>query len=194
MHSQIPRSSNRFQHTFGETTMRRPIIYLVVALLTFALGTISSLLFHGILTPFSEKVTRQSVAPRIESPATAPAIASETISEQCGCAGVGAGTVSSATDQAKAPISGGILNGKAISLPRPTYPSIARAARASGTVTVQVVIDERGCIQTARAVSGHPLLQAAAVKAARQACFSPTRLQGQPVKVSGVITYNFVLQ
>jgi protein TonB len=94
----------------------------------------------------------------------------------------------------KAPISGGVLNGKATSLPKPTYPAVARAARASGTVTVQVTIDENGSVISARAVSGHPLLQAAAVQAARSARFSPTKLSGQPVKVTGVITYNFVAQ
>ena len=93
-----------------------------------------------------------------------------------------------------APISGGVLNGKAISLPKPAYPPIARAARASGTVVVQVVIDENGSVISAHAVSGHPLLQAAAVGAARQARFSPTKLSGQPVKVTGVIQYNFVAQ
>lgn len=94
----------------------------------------------------------------------------------------------------KAPISGGVLNGKAISLPKPPYPQIARAARASGTVTVQVTIDENGNVISASAVSGHPLLQQSAVQAARQAKFSPTKLSGQPVKVTGVITYNFVAQ
>jgi protein TonB len=94
----------------------------------------------------------------------------------------------------KAPISGGVLNGKAISLPKPPYPAVAKAARASGTVTVQVTIDENGNVISARAVSGHPLLQAAAVQAARGARFSPTKLSGQPVKVTGVITYNFVAQ
>ena len=93
-----------------------------------------------------------------------------------------------------APISGGVLNGKATSLPRPAYPAIARAARASGTVTVQVTIDETGKVASARAVSGHPLLQQAAVQAAYGARFSPTLLSGQPVKVTGVITYNFVAQ
>ena len=91
-------------------------------------------------------------------------------------------------------ISGGVLNGKAISKPQPPYPPIARAARASGTVTVQIVVDESGRVISATAVNGHPLLQQAAVSAARQARFSPTLLSGQPVKVSGVITYNFVLQ
>ncbi|HWT00586.1 MAG TPA: energy transducer TonB [Pyrinomonadaceae bacterium] len=90
------------------------------------------------------------------------------------------------------PISGGVLNGKAISLPRPTYPAIARAARASGTVTVQVTIDESGKVISARAVGGHPLLQQSAVQAAYGARFSPTQLSGQPVKVTGVLTYNFV--
>ncbi|MFL6281769.1 MAG: TonB family protein [Pyrinomonadaceae bacterium] len=91
-------------------------------------------------------------------------------------------------------VSGGVLNGKAISKPPPAYPPIAKAARAAGTVTVQIVVDESGRVISASAVSGHPLLQQAAVAAARQARFSPTLLSGQPVKVSGVITYNFVLQ
>ena len=59
-------------------------------------------------------------------------------------------------------------------------------------MNVQVLIDEQGKVISASAVSGHPLLQAAAVAAARGAKFSPTVLSGQPVKVSGVITYNFV--
>jgi protein TonB len=89
-------------------------------------------------------------------------------------------------------ISGGVLNGKAISLPKPAYPAAARAVRASGAVQVQVLIDETGKVVSASAAGGHPLLQAAAVAAARGARFSPTLLSGQPVKVSGIITYNFV--
>jgi protein TonB len=90
--------------------------------------------------------------------------------------------------------SGGVLNGKALSKPEPVYPPIAKAARAQGTVTVQVVIDEDGDVISANAVSGHPLLQQAAVLAARQAKLSPTFLSGHPVKVSGILTYNFVLE
>lgn len=91
-------------------------------------------------------------------------------------------------------LSGGVLNGKATSMPQPAFPPIARAARAQGTVTVQITVDEEGYVISARAVSGHPLLQQAAVKAARQARFAPTRLSGEPVKVTGVVIYNFVLQ
>jgi TonB family protein len=89
---------------------------------------------------------------------------------------------------------GGVMNGKALALPQPPYPTIARAAHASGTVTVQVIIDEQGDVTSAHAVSGHPLLQAVCVAAARQAKFSPTLLDGEPVKVTGVIQYNFVSQ
>ena len=90
------------------------------------------------------------------------------------------------------PISGGVLNGKATSLPKPPYPAAARAVRASGSVSVQVLISESGSVISATAVSGHPLLRQAAAQAARGARFSPTMLSGQPVKVSGIITYNFV--
>ncbi len=89
-------------------------------------------------------------------------------------------------------VSGGVLNGKATSLPKPAYPAAAKAVRASGSVSVQVLIDENGRVVSASAVSGHPLLRQAAVSAAQGARFSPTLLSGQPVKVSGVITYNFV--
>ncbi|MFN2501261.1 MAG: TonB family protein [Pyrinomonadaceae bacterium] len=89
-------------------------------------------------------------------------------------------------------ISGGVMNGKATSLPKPAYPAAAKAVRASGSVSVQVLISESGSVISASAVSGHPLLRAAAEGAARGARFSPTLLSGQPVKVSGVITYNFV--
>lgn len=99
--------------------------------------------------------------------------------------------IASNPESGRAPISGGVLNGKAISLPAPEYPPIAKQARASGAVAVQVTVDENGAVIAAHAVSGHPLLQASAVAAARQARFSPTLLMGEPVKVNGVIVYNF---
>jgi TonB family protein len=88
-------------------------------------------------------------------------------------------------------INGGVMNGKANSLPLPQLPAIAKQAGASGTVTVQITIDEDGNVIAAQATSGHPLLRAAAVSAAREAKFSPTKLGGQPVKVQGVLIYNF---
>ena len=85
----------------------------------------------------------------------------------------------------------GVVNGKATNLPKPNYPAAAKAVHASGQVSVQVLIDERGTVVSANAVSGHPLLKASAERAARNAQFSPTLLSGTPVKISGVIIYNF---
>jgi TonB family protein len=86
-----------------------------------------------------------------------------------------------------------VLNSKALSLPPPIYPPIARNTRTQGTVIVQVLIDEEGKVVSANATSGHPFLVPEAQKAAMRARFSPTVLGDQKVKVQGVITYNFVL-
>jgi TonB family protein len=91
-------------------------------------------------------------------------------------------------------INGGVLNGKATVLPQPEYSAAARQARASGSVKVEVTIDEDGNVISAKAVFGHPLLQPAAVAAARQAKFTPTKLEGKPVQVSGSVVYEFVAQ
>lgn len=91
-------------------------------------------------------------------------------------------------------VTGGVLNGKVVEKPQPLYPTAAKAKWVQGTVTVQVVVDERGKVVSATPVSGPALLQAPAAQAARMARFSPTTLCGRPVKVSGVITYNFVLR
>jgi periplasmic protein TonB len=90
-------------------------------------------------------------------------------------------------------LSSTVISSKAISKPAPPYPVIAKAAGAQGPVAVQVLIDEQGRVVSAKAASGNPLLLQAAVQAAYQARFTPTLLSGQPVKVTGVITYNFVL-
>ncbi|HSE30900.1 MAG TPA: energy transducer TonB [Pyrinomonadaceae bacterium] len=86
------------------------------------------------------------------------------------------------------------LRTRAISLPNPAYPPIARAAHASGTVEVAVVVDEQGQVVSAKSISGHPLLQAAAVSAARYARFTPLSVDDKLVKVSGIIKYDFVLE
>lgn len=87
-----------------------------------------------------------------------------------------------------------VLKSKALFLPKPPYPAMAKQIRLQGTVNVQVLIDEKGNVISAQVLGGPPLLIAEAKKAALQARFSPTMLGDQPVKVSGVITYNFTLQ
>jgi TonB family protein len=91
------------------------------------------------------------------------------------------------------PVSGGVLNGTALSLPSPGYPDAARRLRVSGVVSVEVVLDETGKVISAKANGGPALLREAAVQAALRARFSPTKLSGQPVKVAGMINYKFAL-
>src|SRR6266478_7012922 len=91
------------------------------------------------------------------------------------------------------PVSGGVLNGMALALPPPSYPDTARRMRQSGLVQVEVVVDENGKVISARALSGPGTLREVAVEAAYRARFSPTKLSGQPVKVTGQINYNFQL-
>ena len=88
----------------------------------------------------------------------------------------------------------GDLENKVIEKPSPTLSSDAKAAGASGAVTVFVVVDEKGHVIAARSLEGHPLLRRSAIAAARNTRFRPTKLSGQPVKVTGVIQYNFVAQ
>ncbi|HEV7395539.1 MAG TPA: TonB family protein [Pyrinomonadaceae bacterium] len=86
-----------------------------------------------------------------------------------------------------------VINGLAIDLPKPPYPLIAKNSHIEGTVSVQVLIDENGKVISAHSMSGHAFLTGEAVRAAYRARFSPTKIGEQPVKVSGIITYNFVL-
>lgn len=85
-----------------------------------------------------------------------------------------------------------IINSQATYLPKPIYPPPAQAIGVQGAVNVQVTIDETGRVISAKAVSGHALLRGAAESAARNARFTPTVLNGEKVKVTGVIVYNFV--
>jgi len=87
-----------------------------------------------------------------------------------------------------------ILSGKAISLPQPPYPMIAKQAHVQGPVSIQILVNEEGKVLSAQVVSGNAMLSSAAKDAAMRARFSPTMLNGTPVKIQGVITYNFTLQ
>ena len=88
----------------------------------------------------------------------------------------------------RGPINGGVLNGKAIYLPTPEVPP----GEQNGVVAIQVVVDEQGTVVEARAVSGPQHLHQAAINAARLARFTPTLLMGEPVKVTGILSYSFV--
>jgi TonB family protein len=102
-----------------------------------------------------------------------------------------AATPAATPDAQKGITNGGVLNGKATYLPQPDYPQEARDANVTGGVSVQVVVDEDGNVTEAHAISGNQVLRSAAEAAAQQAKFAPTKVNDQPVKVKGVVTYNF---
>jgi len=90
-------------------------------------------------------------------------------------------------------VSRGVVNGNAKFLAQPVYPATAKTVRATGRVEIQVVIDETGRVTSASIISGNPLLRDSALDAARKSTFTPTKLSDVPVKVSGIIVYNFTL-
>ena len=92
------------------------------------------------------------------------------------------------------PQSKGVVNGFAIDLPKPPYSAAAKAINLTGSVSVQVLIDERGNVVSAKAVKGHMLFARDSEQAAKRAKFKPTMLGDQPVKVTGIIVYNFTRQ
>lgn len=95
--------------------------------------------------------------------------------------------------QQKAPMRSTILQGSALKRVEPSYPEMARRAGVQGTVIIEVTISEKGVVESARAMSGHPLLRDAALNAARAWKWNPTILNNTPVKVIGTITFNFRL-
>lgn len=92
------------------------------------------------------------------------------------------------------PVNAGVLNGRAVDLPTPAYPPIARQAKASGRVTVQVLVDEGGNVLSAKATGGHPMLRAPSEAAARQSRFNPVKVGDRSVQATGVVLYNFIDQ
>lgn len=85
----------------------------------------------------------------------------------------------------------GILNFDAVYLEKPKYPSRALKEKVAGVVTVQIAINEKGKVESAEAVEGHPLLREAAVDAAKKARFNPILKDGKAVKFSGKLVYSF---
>ncbi len=134
---------------------------------------------------------KERIARRSRLPGASVAIAGGALRTNSGAATAVTTTVGEAPKQIK--VSGGVLQGSALRKVQPPYPAAAKAARAEGAVQVQITVSEKGDVIDASVVNGHPLLRDAALGAARQWQFKPTELQGNPVKVQGVLTFNFTL-
>ncbi|HEX7176166.1 MAG TPA: TonB family protein [Pyrinomonadaceae bacterium] len=99
---------------------------------------------------------------------------------------------------AAAPKQGGLfsvgsLQGLAAKKVSPSYPSLAKSARITGVVTVFLVLNENGTVESVQRADGPAQLQTAATDAVRRWKFRQTLIDGQPVKVSGYINFNFSL-
>jgi hypothetical protein len=92
-------------------------------------------------------------------------------------------------------INAGIVNNKALNIPKPQVANLNHPKhlqiREEQTVNVQIVVDESGKVIRARAVSGHPMLRHACEYSARQAKFPPTLVNPGPVKVQALLVYKF---
>ena len=91
-------------------------------------------------------------------------------------------------------VSDGVQNSRLIHKINPVYPELAKRARVSGIVLLQVTVDERGLVAGIKLIRGHPLLNQSAIDAVRQWMYSPTLLSGEPVPVIATVTVNFVLR
>jgi protein TonB len=78
--------------------------------------------------------------------------------------------------------------------PAPEYPPIARLSLISGVVVIEAIIDENGNVVEVRAVSGQPLLIAAALKSVSQRKYEPTYLDGEPTPIDLRVVVTFHAQ
>ncbi len=161
--------------------MRSKMLGLAIALSTFGLGVAATTLWIAYHTPPAPQEIVKTRTVFVDVPNTvyradsAPCFSTKPVN----------------ADRFVLPAD--TLDGKAVSKYAPTYPQAARAAQMSGTVVVQVTVDECGSVIVSKPLSGPPLLQQAAAQAALKWRFKPTLVSGQPVKVSSTITFDFVL-
>ena len=91
---------------------------------------------------------------------------------------------------AAAPVEGGVLNSKAVSLPQPKLTEEAKRQKQSGKITVRVIVDENGKVVSAKAMNGPAVLREIAEEAARQTTFKPTTQDGIVVRVTGDLIFD----
>jgi len=104
---------------------------------------------------------------------------------------IGESEVPTGTGSGTKPVEAGDLNSKAVSLPKATLSEEAKRVKATGKVSVRVIVDENGKVVSAVALNNVAVLREAAEDAARQAVFNPMVLDGITVRFTGILTYDF---
>jgi TonB family protein len=158
------------------------------ALFTFAFGVILTMVWFSCRTTSSQQIADDKVIAQtnVESNQTKEELKPENDEASCLSAEY-------PKRKGKYTISAGVLNIKAIDIPKPEYPAKAKAKKITGEVKASVFVDESGKVVWARVDNGHPLLQEAVKKVVCQPLFKPATISGHPYSVSGFITYKFVL-
>lgn len=147
---------------------------------------------------------RPAPASKVAAPAAPPSSTKRTTRQPPNTTAASTNAAASSTGQPQtnaapvvkadnAPVGVGSLAGKARSRVSPTYPSLARAARVTGNVTVFLVLNEKGEVESVIRAEGPLQLQQAAIEAARRWKFNPTEIDGRPVRVTGYLNFNFTL-
>ncbi len=157
------------------------------ALFTFAFGVILTVSWFSCQTTSSQQVADDKVIEQTNAEPTPTPEETNSENEEADCL-----STEYPKRKGKYIVSFGVINGKAIDIPKPEYPDAARVAKISGEVKVGVLIDEKGEVAWGRIETGHPLLQAAVRKVVCQARFKPQTLSGKPVAVRGLIVYKFM--
>ena len=91
------------------------------------------------------------------------------------------------------PLAVGSLVSYATKQATPIYPAAAKSMRMTGLVKVEVMVNEAGEVAEVQNTSGPSMLQSAAKDAIRKWRFKPFLRDGQPVKATGFINFNFAL-
>lgn len=177
--------------------MRKTIIRVLTFLLTLFIGFGVYYVWHFSVShsalkvsPGSVKTSPESILNKVENEST---ISESEFYKIAPCSSANS-FEHTPSWKSKGTILGGVVNGRVLCGHLPEYPPIARNRTISGVVTVHVLIDEIGEVAESHALSGHPLLRQAAVRAAYQTRFPPTLLGGEVVKLRGVLIYKFDIE
>lgn len=88
---------------------------------------------------------------------------------------------------------GNVKLGAALNRVQPPYPPLARATHTFGNVELECVVGVNGRIQDVKVRSGNPLLVKAAVEAAWQWVYAPSKLNDMPIEIVTILTFSFKL-